>query len=172
MSVYLMQQTNGGPIKIGHAYACEARRDTIAKMFPYGAEIIAMIDGDLVTERFLHKCFAPIRVQTEWFRNCLPLWRFIAHLEDYGKPEWLPVRETHGEGLEAAAIAEFGSRKNAMQALGYADSVAFAGAFEWRSRANGGHGASRLLFSLALRKGVLPSYIRALHPAPDMARAS
>lgn len=162
MTVYLMQQTNGGPIKIGHAYDAEARRDTIAKMFPYGAEIIATVDGDLVTERFLHQCFAPIRVQTEWFRNCLPLWRFIAEIEDAGKPDWLPVRETHGDGLEQSAIAAFGSRKLAMQELGYASTVAFAGTFSWRNRTNGGHGAARLLFALASRNGLLPAYITEL----------
>src|SRR5690554_5046803 len=111
MSVYLMQATYGGPIKIGHAHDAESRRDTISKMFPYGVEVLALIDGDLVTERFLHKCFAPICIRTEWFRNCLPLWRFIADLEDNGRPSWLPLHELDAGPLEERAILEFGSRK-------------------------------------------------------------
>jgi hypothetical protein len=157
MSVYLMQPTNGGIIKIGHALDVAGRAVTLGKMFPYGVELICAFPGGLLHEHFMHHCFAPVRLSAsrgEWYRNCLPIWRLVADVAAEGGPKWLPRigPEFNSEDL---AIERFGGRKEALEACGYSASTTFADAFGYAGGRS--HGVSRMLFVMALQDGDLPA---------------
>lgn len=163
MSVYFAQAKDGGPIKIGHSNQFKSRKSGLDALFPYGVELLCEVEGDYVTEFFLHNCFEPLRIRGEWYRNALPIWRFIAEVEDHGRPEWLPPRSCAGIDFKAMAVTAFGHPKAAMAACGYSDFTNFGDVIG--ASGASGRGNARLLIAAARDAGDLPSYLPAKESA-------
>ena len=155
--IYLLQAKDGGPIKIGSSNNPQVREKQIAALFPNGVEVLATIDGGRVGEGFLHHCFRPVAVATEWFRASPPIWRFLLHVIDHGRPSFIPEENVFpGVDISRAAISEFGGLDEAKVGLGYSQST--TDVFN-----NGCSVRSRFCFVQSFRRGLLPGYITALH---------
>lgn len=64
---YVVQATNGGPVKIGHSKDVNARLSEMQCGNPYLLVARALLDGGNVTERSAHKQFDDWRISGEWF---------------------------------------------------------------------------------------------------------
>jgi hypothetical protein len=167
--IYILHATNGGPIKIGCSVTPAQRRSQVSSLFPYGVELLASFEGGLATEKFLHRCFAPIAVSTEWFRSGPVIWRFVVDVIDGGRPAFIPSDNEYGnDDLRAIAAETFGGPKEVMRGLGYADATTYRDTLSLTGRAT--HSArARVLFANALKARALPQYILDLHDAVDAA---
>lgn len=161
MSVYFVQPSGGGHIKVGCSGKPDLRHKQIARLFPYGIDVLAIIDGNKVTEGFIHQCFRPLATATEWFRADPAIWRFILEILDHGAPSYLPDL-TDRRDLRTIADEEFGGLEEAKAALGYAAGYSNQDIFTDVNFGGGGCRA-RMAFARAWRRGLLPSYITALH---------
>lgn len=162
MSIYFVQPAGGGHIKIGSSEQVDIRHRTISRLFPYGIDVLAIIDGGRKGESFIHQCFRPIATAMEWFRSDPALWRFIIDLQDHGVPDYMPPAENvEADVLRATALAEFGSAENALAQLGYSPFSSFSDCFGTSTVGAGGR--ARLAFYMALKEGRLPRYIADLH---------
>lgn len=174
MSVYFVQPAGGGHIKIGVSNRIEKRHTQLRSLFPYGIDILAVIEGDRLTEGFLHCCFRPIATRQEWFRSEPAIWRLLIDIEDMGRPPFLPMKgdlRITTEQYLARAESEFGTIANAMKIMGYSPGSTPNYSFGM-SQAGGGGGPARLAFAIAMKRGLIPTYIEALHqPEPVEAAA-
>lgn len=166
--IYFAQPTNGGPIKVGHAIDVEARVSALSKLFPQGVEVIATISGDFVTEHFLHHALESSLISNEWYRACVPMWRFLAEIDE-GRPQWIP--EGPFEGPEKYAVAHFGGLKAALLACGYSSKAGFGDVMRSTRSARSGKGFARLLFTIARDRGELPPYLYPMDKPVERAAA-
>jgi hypothetical protein len=165
MSVYLVQPKDGGPIKIGCSGQLDARHRAISRLFPYGIEVLAVIDGGRMCESFIHNCFRPIATSAEWFRSTPAIWRFVIDIQDHGRPDYLPSEErTDADAMRRTVAAHFGTPEKALAELGYSPFTSFSDIFSTSGTPGGGR--ARFAFYLALSEGRLPQYIANLH-APN-----
>jgi len=65
--VYFVQAISGGPIKIGTTLDLEARLRELQCGNPEKLRYIGTVEGDLKTERALHKKLSAHRIRGEWF---------------------------------------------------------------------------------------------------------
>jgi hypothetical protein len=162
MSVYLVQPKDGGPIKVGCSEQIDARHRALARLFPYGIEVLAVIDGGRMCESFIHQCFRPIATSQEWFRSVPAIWRFVLDIQDHGRPSYLPPEDRlTSAAMREAATAQFGSPEDALAGLGYSPFTSFNDIFSPSDIAGGGR--ARFAFYMALKEGRLPDYIADLH---------
>jgi hypothetical protein len=157
--IYILQPTAGGGIKFGSSVFPAMRKTSIQGVFPYGVEILATMDGHLLGETFLCRCFEPLSMggpSREWFFPRPQVWRFILDVIDNGRPSWLPSESRDFNAYEAA-IEMFGDKARAMSCLGYAPTT------DAGSTLHGWSGRGRVLFAMALRDGMLPEYVAELH---------
>jgi hypothetical protein len=162
MSVYFVQPKGGGHIKVGCSSQVDARYRALSRLFPYGIDVLAVIDGERMCESFIHSCFRPIATAQEWFRSTPAMWRFILDIHDHGRPVFLPSEERiPPEAMQRLVIAHFGTPEKALLGLGYSPFTSFDDTFSGSSVAAGGR--ARFAFHMALIEGRLPSYIADLH---------
>lgn len=166
MTIYILQATGGGPIKIGHAAIPSARRAQISSFFPYGVDLLCTFEGGRIGETFLHRCFDPIRISAEWFNSTPEIWRFILSVIDNGRPEFLPSEVSwNSKQVEAMACHLFGDLTSAKDALGYSRKSPIAQVFSVSSKFSYSV-QGRLQFRKALASGELPECIAKLHRTP------
>lgn len=65
--LYLMQAGVSGPVKIGRANKVESRREQLQPGSARHIEILYVINGAGHLERELHRTFAHLRLEGEWF---------------------------------------------------------------------------------------------------------
>lgn len=163
MTIYFLQATNGGPIKVGQSDFPKLRRSGLSGIFPYGVDLIAEMEGGRVGEMFLHLCLSPLCIQNEWFRATPDVWRLIISVLDHGKPNWMPPEDRWDQGMvNAKAVAMYGSTRAARDALGYSQKTPPSAALYAGSNASYS-AQTRMAFDEALATGALPDYIAALH---------
>lgn len=170
--IYFIQPKDGGPIKIGASVNPYNRAKSMAYLFPYGVEQITEIDGGKIGEAFLHLCFRPLAVSTEWFRADAAIWRLILEIIDHGRPAFIPgENKLSTEEMERIVHERFGGFKNALGELGYASANSIRDVF-YSSSTQAYAREARLAFGLALKDGSLPPYIAALHTSQPVAEAA
>lgn len=76
--MYFMQSIDGGPIKIGTTIQLSVRLNQLKK--PNGRELIILgiMDGGADEERAIHREFASLREDGEWFKPSTAILDFIA----------------------------------------------------------------------------------------------
>lgn len=83
MTVYFIKPIGmDGPIKIGHSFSPDRRRETLALWSPFPLEIVAEYDGTPATERQFHTLFVGQHVHHEWFTPTPALVAVIASIND------------------------------------------------------------------------------------------
>lgn len=65
--IYFLRASNGGPVKIGFTNNLKRRMIAYRTHNPEEVIVIRTIDGDRLTEKWLHKEFSELRIRTEWF---------------------------------------------------------------------------------------------------------
>lgn len=167
--IYFAQPKNGGPIKIGMSERMDLRRKSLSNAGIGGMEIIAEIEGGGAGEYFLHEAFKPIRVQNEFFRSCVPMWRLLLEVSEGGRPAWMPLSiESATKVTESDLTSLFGSLNAAVRCLGYSSRATLKIAMRSiRYRFPG-----IIAFHKAMQTGALPSYVIDLHGKPSAAEAA
>lgn len=66
--IYFVQAEHGGPIKIGRADKPEERLRDLQIGNPYRLRLTRTVEGVRIDEWRLHRLFAPLRLQGEWFK--------------------------------------------------------------------------------------------------------
>ena len=84
MSVYFVQRAEGGPIKIGCSAYLNSRLSQLAVTIKSKLVLLASAPGSFREEGRLHRQFAAIRVEGEWFEDCDQLRAAIAHVSRTG----------------------------------------------------------------------------------------
>jgi len=84
MSVYFVQRADGGPIKIGCSAFLDARLTQLAINTKAKLVLLASAPGSFREEGRLHRQFAALRVEGEWFEDCAILRAAIAHVARTG----------------------------------------------------------------------------------------
>lgn len=167
--IYFAQPTNGGPIRIGASAEMNARKRTMGTWIPGGIETVAEIEGGFLGEHVLHWCFEPLRVERDWFRSCLSIWKFV-DLISTERPDWIPMEWEAIRFPRDEVVAEYGSSEAAAAAFGMSI-LMFETNIRWASSA--GHKlSSRVIFNRLLRDGKLPDFIADLHLTPSKAKQS
>jgi hypothetical protein len=78
-SVYFVKPIgSAGPIKIGFSNDVDKRMMTLTRWSPVDLEVIALLPGDTVLERRLHRHFLDTHWRNEWFHWSRPLADLIA----------------------------------------------------------------------------------------------
>lgn len=161
--IYTVHPVQGGPIKIGCSEDPNRRRGQLSALFPYDVEILNVFEGDRRHENFLHMCFRPVAVATEWFKPCPAIWRFVIEVEDNGVPVWLKDAEQFfTSDARDSFVDEFDSPRDAITALGYSLKTSVADTINARSSKAAAF-SSRVAFLRMLSAGNLPKYIADLH---------
>lgn len=86
--VYFIQPVDGGPVKIGKSEDPRKRLREIQTGHPAKLQIVGLIDGDESLERELHRKFAHLRLEGEWFALENDLLEYINEIN----------RESHDNG--------------------------------------------------------------------------
>jgi hypothetical protein len=68
-----------GPIKIGHAKYWDVRGPNLQTWSPLPLECLALVDGDVTTEKRFHALFQDCRSHGEWFH---PVPRLLSAIAD------------------------------------------------------------------------------------------
>lgn len=69
--IYFVQSTGGGPVKIGWSrdqISLKRRLQLLQNGYPEKLVIIRTLDGPRTVEKWLHRFYAVIRLEGEWFR--------------------------------------------------------------------------------------------------------
>lgn len=80
--VYFVADRTQNAVKIGYSASPQARLSNLQTSTPSKLELLAVIEGDLQTERHLHKRFADYRLTGEWFSLTPELATFIAGIKE------------------------------------------------------------------------------------------
>jgi hypothetical protein len=72
-------------IKIGVASSLKHRISGFNTVSPYPLVVLAVVSGDMRTEKLLHRRFASARHKGEWFRKTPELLAFIDQINDVGR---------------------------------------------------------------------------------------
>lgn len=82
LRVYFIQMGEGGPIKVGVAGNVNKRRAAIQTHCPYHCTVLASFKGGFKEETEVHRVFADLRLNGEWF-ECQPeLLAFIEQIKE------------------------------------------------------------------------------------------
>ncbi len=82
MNVYFAATLDGKYIKIGHSGDAIGRIKSLQRNPPYGpSQLVACIKGGTSLEKKIHKQFAHLRQDGEWFKNTEELQAFIDGLD-------------------------------------------------------------------------------------------
>lgn len=108
MAVYFIQDAATGLIKIGFAEDPWKRFSKIQSDCPSIVEILAIEDGGLDREAYLHATYSAARSRGEWFNPASDLMAYIAHLGVPAKPK--AKRKTRGfwNGFTDSELARAG----------------------------------------------------------------
>lgn len=68
MAVYMIQAGEGGAVKIGFSANPKSRLSKMRTDLPHHLIVLRLLQGDMTTERALHKRFSEHRIRGEWFR--------------------------------------------------------------------------------------------------------
>jgi len=79
--VYFVADRTQGAVKIGYSASPQARLSNLQTSTPSKLELLVAIEGDLQTERQLHKRFANYRLTGEWFRLAGDLAAYIESIK-------------------------------------------------------------------------------------------
>jgi len=77
--VYFIRSGDSGPIKIGHSAGLKARFEALRTAVPNLEVLAVVLDEGRAAERRLHRRFAHIKVDREWFKPEPELLEWIAH---------------------------------------------------------------------------------------------
>lgn len=80
--VYVIQQRNNGPIKIGKSGDLINRMGVLKQGNPYSFQILAVLEGGAELERRLHQRFSRYRIYGEWFHPANEIIREFRILND------------------------------------------------------------------------------------------
>lgn len=79
-----------GPIKIGCSSMPQERLKAVQIWSPVFLEIVAIVDGHVTLENFLHRHFLADRLHGEWFAWSEELQSVLDHAVTHGDlPEWV-----------------------------------------------------------------------------------
>lgn len=108
--IYFIQDGRDGTIKIGTSRNPWERLAALTVASPGKMTILAVMDGDRLVERALHKQFAPLRVSGEWFRDEPDLLSFIdkakAEHPQHRREEALRPEKRSAESELAAILSD------------------------------------------------------------------
>ena len=85
--VYVIQQLDAGPVKIGRARSLPQRLGDLQSANPYKLTVRAEFKGPMAVEQMLHSHFARYRLHGEWF---------LIPDEELTELTWI-LAELHGE---------------------------------------------------------------------------
>lgn len=109
--VYFAHPTNGGPIKVGTTMNLDTRMTLLGAWVPSGIEVVAHVQGGLFREGYLKAALQPFRIQGEWLRSCVEVWRAVDEVARTGNIDWLPAEHEmpRSINLHSAIVADFGN---------------------------------------------------------------
>jgi hypothetical protein len=107
--VYFLYDRAAGRVKIGHSITPHTRRTDISRKVGRQLEIVGAMYGGRSKEMELHKHFADLRIEGEWFQVTIELAEFIAinafDFDEYERQqEILRRRIRNNPFAQAAAI--------------------------------------------------------------------
>ena len=79
--VYVIQQKNNGPIKIGESISLVSRMTVLKQGNPYSFNFLAAVDGNTDLESALHQRFNRYKIRGEWFHPCREILDYISNVE-------------------------------------------------------------------------------------------
>ena len=101
MPVYFIQAENFGAVKIGFAKDVANRVKSLQAAYPHKLRVLRELDGNMLTEHWLHRHYASQRVHGEWFEYSPDM--FTVNPPDVQKLQnWGPIRKTYVDRISAA----------------------------------------------------------------------
>lgn len=85
MPVYFIRARKGGAIKIGYSAQPESRRIAIQIKAKTPMVILATLPGGRANEGLLHRYFAHLHIEREWFQADDELLNFIANPKPFSE---------------------------------------------------------------------------------------
>lgn len=79
--VYVIQQKNDGPIKIGESTSLVSRMTVLKQGNPYSFNFLAAVDGNTDLESALHQRFDRYKIRGEWFHPCREILNYISNVQ-------------------------------------------------------------------------------------------
>lgn len=105
MPVYFIRMGDDGPVKIGYTKDVPARMNALQTASPYPLVLMRQIPGGAAAEHWLHRLFADLRLQREWFQYDPRMATVVpdsSHGADTSRPDIVSYFLEHNCTLQAA----------------------------------------------------------------------